>query len=49
METNYITQELFDNTYDLAEKTDSKIGSFIRYLKQQKIINKELRTRNEER
>ena len=46
LDQNYITKELFDNIYDLSGKTSSKIGAFIKYLKQQKTINKELKTRN---
>jgi len=42
LDQNYITKELFDNIYDLSRKTSSKIGAFIKYLKQQKAINKEL-------
>jgi len=49
LDQNYITKDLFDNIYDLSGKTSSKIGAFIKYLKHQKTINKELRTRNEER
>ena len=48
LDQNYITKELFDNIYDLSRKTSSKIGAFIKYLKQQKAINKEQRTKNEE-
>ena len=29
----YISQELFDDLYDLSSKTSSKIGAFIKYLK----------------
>ena len=45
---DYITSETFNNTYESISKTSSKIGAFIKYLKQQKTLNKELRTRNEE-
>ena len=49
LDQNYIPKELFDNIYDLSVKTNSKIGAFIKYLTQQKTINKELRTRNQAR
>ncbi len=35
----YMPQELFDDIYDLASKTSSKIGAFIKYLKQQQAKN----------
>jgi len=48
LDQNYITKELFKNNYNLFRKTSSKIGACIKYLKQQKTMNKELITRNEE-
>src|SRR4030042_93999 len=35
----YIPQELFEDIYDLSCKTSSKIGAFIKYLKQFKTKN----------
>jgi four helix bundle protein len=40
LDQNYITQKEFDEIYSLASKVKSKIGAFIKYLKQ--------RTKNEE-
>ena len=40
LDQDYITKKEFDAIYSLASKTHSKIGAFIRYLKQ--------RTKNEE-
>jgi four helix bundle protein len=34
LDQNYITQSGFDEIYELAGKTGSKIGAFIKYLKQ---------------
>jgi len=33
LDQNYITNDVFDNIYDLSGKTNSKIGAFIKYLK----------------
>ncbi|MEE9213726.1 MAG: four helix bundle protein, partial [Thermodesulfobacteriota bacterium] len=48
LDQNYITEKQFNEIYDLGAKTSSKIGAFIKYLKQQKTKNQEPRTENRE-
>ena len=45
---NYITDETFNDIYELIDKTGAKIGAFIKYLKQQRTKNHKPRTKNEE-
>jgi four helix bundle protein len=50
LDQEYITKEEFDEMYSLADKARSKIGAFIKYLKQgTKTKNEERRTKNQER
>jgi four helix bundle protein len=50
LDQEYITKEEFDEIYSLASKARSKIGAFIKYLKQgTKTKNEERRTKNQER
>ncbi|KHE94224.1 MAG: four helix bundle protein [Candidatus Scalindua rubra] len=39
LDQNYITEKFFDEIYTLANSASSKIGGFIKYLKQQKTKN----------
>ncbi len=39
LDQNYITKKTFDEIYMLANNASSKIGAFIKYLKQQKTKN----------
>jgi hypothetical protein len=49
LDNNYITKEEFDEMYSVADKARSKIGAFIKYLKQgTKTKNEERRTKNQE-
>jgi four helix bundle protein len=48
LDQNYIGGEIFNEMYELVNKTSSKIGAFIKYLKQCKTKNYEPRTMNEE-
>ena len=48
LDQDYISEKQFKDIYDLASKTGSKIGAFIKYLKQQRTRNHEPRTKNEE-
>lgn len=47
LDQNYISRNEFDAIYSIADKARSKIGSFIKYLKQ-RTKNEEPRTQNNE-
>jgi len=46
LDQDYIAKDIFETIFELSDKTASKIGAFIKYLKMR---NEERRTRNEER
>ncbi len=48
LDQGYISEKQFSDIYDLAGKTGSKIGVFIKYLKQQRTKNYERKTKNDE-
>ena len=45
LDQDYIAKDIFETIFELSDKTASKIGAFIKYLKMR---NEERRTRNEE-
>jgi four helix bundle protein len=48
LDQNYIGGEIFNEMYELVNKATSKVGAFIKYLKQCKTKNEERGTRNSE-
>ncbi len=48
LDQNYITEKQFNEIYNLGAKTSSKIGAFIKYLKQQRTKHQAQSTKHKE-